>query len=190
MLRTHKSMFFFFPVLFLFASVSCEHAEKLDTRDLVFEVQSSESAPIDGFYFGEGAFYKISVPGAAFFEQSPAQARDSIFDPSDLLISITLLGELTHSLLNVNGFRVQTQFSLNGGDIRIEHTNQAMQVVSPQGDTLYAVRGEGIISGGEGSFENISGFFSERSTYRIVRPGSGESHIVDINCRYELTVEF
>ncbi|MEA1997373.1 MAG: hypothetical protein U9N45_07025, partial [Gemmatimonadota bacterium] len=85
---------------------------------------------------------------------------------------------------------------LQGGEIIIDHTNQASLIPTPEGDTLYAVRGEGIVSSGTDYFKNISGFYYEESTYRIssstqaqLTPGLGPQ-VQNICCRYELIVDF
>ena len=188
MLQAYKCNVFSLLVLFLFALTSCEHAEKLENRTLVFQVL--DSLPT-GIAIEDGALYSISVREEAFLPAPPEQEQDSIFKPSELNITLTLLGRgLVSALENPNGFRVKTQLVLEGGTIVVVHTNQARLIVTEQGDSLYAVRGEGIISTGVGIFKDISGFFREVSTYRLEIPNSGQAKVQAVYCRYELTVDF
>jgi len=188
----HKSKLCFILTLLFIPLSACERAEKPESRTLVFEVQSTDSLSVSGSYSTDGTAYRFSCPGGAFLPASSWQAEDSIYSPSLLQVRISLLGELIPSLENPNGYQVQTQFELEGGTILVEHTNQAQLVVTPGADSLYAVRGEGIVSGGSLDGQTISGFFHEESTYRIEIPESGsqQARIKQINCRYELVVDF
>ncbi|MCE5270056.1 hypothetical protein LLH00_02090 [bacterium] len=188
----HKFKLCIILTLLALSLSACERAEKPESRTLVFEVQSTDSLAVSGGYSGDGTVYRLSCPGGAFLPASSWQAEDSTYRPSSLRITIDLLGELIPSLENPNGYQVQTQFELEGGTILVEHTNQAQLVVSPTSDSLYAVRGEGIVSGGSLDGQTISGFFHEESTYRIEIPESGsqQARIKQINCRYELVVDF
>jgi len=177
--------------LILAVFISCEQAENLTSERLVFSVETSD--PAIGSYNAARDEYNISTGGGAFFSATEKELlSDSAFVPQGLRIIINLPGaaELIEVLLNPNGYRVKTQIELAGGDIIINHTNQAYPVINPEGDTLYAVRGEGIVSGGSDLFKNISGLFYEKSTYRIWNfTGSGPDSM-EIGCRYELFVDF
>ncbi len=192
MLRVHKYLISICLALLAIPLFSCERAEKPESRTLVFEVQSQDSLSTNGSdYSVDGATYTLYCTEEAFINTPSWQAEDSIYQPKTLYVTIHLLGELISSLKNPNGYQVQTQFELEGGVIQVEHSNQAMQVESISGDTLYAVRGEGIVSSGEGSFENISGFFHEESTYRIMPAiGLQQARIRQISCHYELVIDF
>ncbi len=188
----HKYLISICLALLAIPLFSCERAEKPESRTLVFEVQSQDSLSTNGSdYSVDGATYTLYCTEEAFINTPSWQAEDSIYQPKTLYVTIHLLGELISSLKNPNGYQVQTQFELEGGVIQVEHSNQAMQVESISGDTLYAVRGEGIVSSGEGSFENISGFFHEESTYRIMPAiGLQQARIRQISCHYELVIDF
>ncbi|MBN2289451.1 MAG: hypothetical protein JXQ83_08980 [Candidatus Glassbacteria bacterium] len=173
--------------------LSCKQTENSASERLVFSVETNPGSPVSAYY-GEGyKTYNISTDGGAFLhtEGNPVQS-DSVFTPQYLNIRISLPGasELTELLLNPNGYRVRTQIQLAGGVIIINHTNQAYLVISQEGDSLYAVRGEGIVSSGTEYFENISGLFYEESTYRIWDAAGGGTTFGQISCRYELLVDF
>ncbi len=171
----------------------CEQTRREDSRRVVFQVQAGgEGAAIDTGYVTGPSYVMLSGPESFTGWQSDG-APDSAFSPLRLSIEISLLGELIPSLININGCRVHTSLQLEGGTIEIDHTNQVEPLATPAGDTLYAVRGEGIISSGTGPrFQNITGLFFEESTYRISTPttGGARANVERINCRYELIVDF
>ncbi len=171
--------------------ISCEQAENLTSERLVFSVETSD--PAIGSYNAARDEYNISTGGGAFFSATEKELpSDSAFAPQGLHIIINLPGaaELIEVLLNPNGYRVETQITLAGGVIKIYHTNQAYLVINPEGDSLYAVYGEGIVSGGTEYFENISGLFYEKSTYRFRYFAVSGPDSVEISCKYELLVDF
>jgi len=182
----HKS-FLIYPVLLLLLSglTACEDSEQHSSERIVFNV-SAEEGQSNFRTSSSPSRYIITTDGSAFFSQSGAQSEpDKIFSPNRLEINIILQGDLIPSLLdNPNGYRVRTQFELEGGIIIIDHTNQASSLT----DSLYAIRGEGIVSGGDDLFKNISGFFFEESTFRI--QGDDSPGVNKITCRYELTIDF
>lgn len=191
----HKSSLIY-PVLFLFLSglTACEESQQHSSERIVFNVSAEEGLANFGSV-SAGDKYIITADDSAFISQSGAEPRpDSILIPMGLVITIFLPGDLTPSLLSPNGYQVNTQITLEGGTIVIDHTNQASPITTPEGDSLYAIRGEGIISSGFELFENISGFFFEESTYGIspdtTLQGDGRPRIHKIDCRYELIVDF
>ena len=191
----HRCLFLILSLLLLSASGACVNADKHTSKRLIFNIAASrEDQTLSVSSSRALKRYIISAKGSAFFNQQGETELDSAFAPLNLTITINLLGELTESLLNLNGYRVQTQLELKGGDIAIDHTNQASLIVTPEGDTLYAIRGEGIVSGGTPPFfENISGFFFEESTYKISPDTSADGappQVININTRYELIVDF
>ena len=169
---------------------ACEQAENRTSERLVFSVEDSATSPNATFDYVAGNFY-IQTDGGAFLRESEEEVQsDSAFAPQGLSIIINLPGELIEVLLNPNGYRAETQIELAGGVIKIYHTNQAYLVLSPQGDSLYAVHGEGIVSGGSDLFENIAGLFYEQRTYKILDAAEGGIKVGKISCRYELLVDF
>ena len=175
--------------LILAVFLSCEQAENLTSERLVFSVETSANAPVEGSP-GSGQ-YIIRTTGEAFLLRDEDELlSDSAFAPQALTIIINHRGQLIESLLNPNGYRVKTQIELAGGDIIINHTNQAYLVINPEGDSLYAVRGEGIVTSGTDIFENISGLSYEESTYRFRHFAGTGPDSVEISCRYELLVDF
>jgi len=175
--------------LILAVFLSCEQAENPTSERLVFSVETSD--PAMGSYNAARDEYNISTEGGAFFSSiDGGLPPDSAFVPQQLNIKINLPGGLIESLLNPNGYRVETQITLAGGVIKIYHTNQAYLVINPEGDSLYAVRGEGIVSGGSEYFANISGLSYEESTYRFRHFAGTGPDSVEIGCRYELLVDF
>ncbi|HUU28221.1 MAG TPA: hypothetical protein VM123_10450 [archaeon] len=180
---------------FLTGAVACEQSGRHSSERLLFNVRAGEDQKLFADYSPTAKKYNISTDAGAFFPANEETVPDSIFTPKYLNISINLLGELIPSLLNPNGYRVQTTLQLQGGTIIIDHTNEASLVITPAGDSLYAIRGEGIVSGGTSPFfENITGFFFEESTYKILSPSPGapgdRPQIININCKYELIVDF
>ena len=93
-------------------------------------------------------------------------------------------------MLRALGYKVITRFEFEESNITVNHTNVADSLFVAHGDTLgdtlyVSIRGEGLISGGEKIFENVTGFFFEQSTYQVVHDS-----VTNISCRYELTVEY
>jgi len=175
--------------LILAVFLSCEQAENLTSERLVFSVETGANAPVESSP-GSGQ-YIIRTTGEAFLLRDEDELlSDSAFAPQALTIIINHRGQLIESLLNPNGYRVKTQIELAGGDIIINHTNQAYLVINPEGDSLYAVRGEGIVTSGTDIFENISGLSYEESTYRFRHFAGTGPDSVEISCRYELLVDF
>ncbi|OGF98178.1 MAG: hypothetical protein A3F83_05345 [Candidatus Glassbacteria bacterium RIFCSPLOWO2_12_FULL_58_11] len=174
---------------------ACQEANKHSSERIVFNVESGESHAGFSTRYLERS-YLIQTEGDAFF-LTPEQQQNPTpeFTPTNLTIRITLLGDLIPSLLNRNGYRVNTTIVfLDGSTISIEHTNQADTVTTAAGDSLFAIHGEGLVSSGSGIFENVSGFFFEESTFRISEPsGAGQAagiQVRSIDCRYELQVDF
>lgn len=192
----HKSSLIY-PVLFLFLSglTACEESERHSSERIVFLVSADDNQS-NFTYSPSWDKYYISADSNAFLNQSGAESKpDFISSPTGLVITIFLPGDLIPSLLSPNGYQVNTQITLaDGSTIIIDHTNQADTITTQEGDTLYAIRGEGIISSGSEAFENISGFFFEESTYDIspdtTLQGDGRPRIHKIDCRYELIVDF
>lgn len=184
-----------YPVLLLFLSslTACEESGPHSSERLVFNV-SAEEDQSNFSSSSAGDKYIITADENAFPGQSSAESKpDSIFLPTYLQITITLPGDLIPSLLSQNGYQVNTQINLAGGTIRIDHTNQASLIITPEGDSLYAIRGEGIVSSGSDVFKNISGLFFEESTYKIspdTTEQGGEPWVSRIHCRYELSIDF
>lgn len=174
---------------------ACQNSPKNSSERMVFNVESGEGQA--GFSTSNlEKSYLIQTEGGAFFNPpGPQINRTPEFTPTNLTIRITRLGDLIPSLLNHNGYRVNTRIDfLDGSSISVEHTNQADTVTTPEGDSLFAIHGEGLVSGGTGIFENVSGFFFEESTFIISEPaGPGQApgvQVRGINCRYELLVDF
>jgi hypothetical protein len=182
-------------LLILMVFSACEQADSRDNQRLVFSVEagSAEESPVYPDTPTPPSF-TISTGGETVSVSSDNDiASDSSFTPVQLRITITLPAELVETLLNPNGYRVETQIEfVDDGTITINHTNQAYTVLSPDSDTLYAIHGEGIVSSGTGIFKNISGLFYEQSTYELWDWDSvGVGLVVGrINCRYELLVDF
>jgi|GEM_PF-6649806 hypothetical protein len=191
----HKSLSLYLVIFVLLAGLSaCEQFEQHSSERLIFNVSAEEGLANFGS-LSAGKKYIITADDSAFISQSGAEQKpDSIFIPTGLVITIFLPGDLTPSLLSPNGYQVNTQITLEGGTIVIDHTNQASPITTPEGDSLYAIRGEGIVSSGGDIFKNISGFFFEESTYGIspdtTLQGDGKPRIHKIACRYELIVDF
>jgi len=183
-----------FFTLILAVVLSCEQSGKSNSERLVFSVQTSAEFPVNAGPAGENV-YSISADSGAFFIDSAEELMSGpTFTPQALIILISLRGQLIETILNPNGYRVKTQIALVGGDIIITHTNQAYLVEAPNGDSLYAIRGEGVVSSGTGIFENISGLFYEESTF-LIDESIGEVEqpsftIDEIRCKYELLVDF
>ena len=172
--------------------LSCEHNERESTQRLVFDVEA-------GSYLGEGfqTFpttdnkYIVVAPAESFQTDSVSSYVGPTLTPNRLNITLDKPGNLVPSMLRALGYKVTTRFEFEEGLIAVNHTNVAdsLFVVTPGdsvADTFYiAVRGEGLISGGENVFENVTGFFFEQSTYRVVN-----EEVTNISCRYELTIEY
>jgi hypothetical protein len=182
--------------LVFFLTAACEKSEEKNFERILFYVEAGDGQPISVSYSPETKKYTIRAEADAFLTGKDGAIPDSSFVPKNLIITINLPGDLGPSLTdNPNGYRVRTQIDLQGGTIFIDHTNQASLIISPQGDSLYAVRGEGIVSNGSKVFENITGFFYEVSTYKISAADSSGSigpspQVRKISCRYELIVDF
>jgi len=192
----HKSLPIFPILIFLSALLSaCEESDQHSSERVVFNVSADESQA--GFSTNlAGNIYLIATSGNSFLNlENTGTVQDSLFNPERLEITITLAGDLIPSLTdNPNGYRVNTQFQFEGGIIQVSHTNQASKITNPEGDTLYAIRGEGMVSSGDETFKNISGLFYEVSTYKISPDTSEQSSvqrlITKIDCRYELIIDF
>jgi len=192
----HKSLpIYLIPFFFLAFLSACEESDQYSSRRIVFNVSAEEGQA--GFSSSQtGNIYIISTDGSSFFNtENAGTVQDSLFNPERLDVNIILTGDLIPSLLyKPNGYRVSTQFQLEGGIIQVNHTNQASMIINPEGDTLYAIRGEGMVSSGDDIFKNISGFFYEESTYKISPDTAGLSPdkllVTQINCRYELIIDF
>ncbi|MEA2062153.1 MAG: hypothetical protein U9P14_00520 [Gemmatimonadota bacterium] len=178
----------------LAALAGCEQSETRVSEKLVFAVQASidETSLIPT---GSSRSYTLQATREAFIRsfEKPLQA-DSAFTPHRLTVKINLLAGLVETLTNSNGYRARTQIELEDGEIKINHTSQANLVVSQEGDSLYAIYGEGIVSGGTERFENISGLFYEQSMYRIIdtlgTDGQPTMKVTRIKCRYDLLVDY
>ena len=193
---SHKSLPIYPILIFLLALMSaCEESDHHSSERIVFNVSADKSQA--GFSTTPaGNIYLIATSGNSFFKlKSTSAVQDSLFNPERLEITITLFGDLIPSLTdNPNGYRVNTQFQFQGGIIQVSHTNKASPITNPEGDTLYAIRGEGMVSSGGETFKNISGLFYEESTYKISPDTSEQSSvqrlITKIDCRYELIIDF
>ena len=192
---SHKSLPIYPILIFLLALMSaCEESDQHSSERVVFNVSADESQFSTNNQAGN--IYSIATSGNSFFNlESTGAVQDSLFNPERLEITITLSGDLIPSLIkNPNGYRVNTQFQFEGGIIQVSHTNQASTITNPEGDTLYAIRGEGMVSSGDETFKNISGLFYEESTYKISPDTSEQSSvqrlITKIDCRYELIIDF
>ena len=191
----HKSLLIYSILsLFLVLLSACEESEQYSSERIVFNVSAGEGQA--GFSSNQTDRYIISTNDSAFFDINISNTvQDSLFNPERLNIIIILTGDLIPSLLyKPNGYSVSTQFQLKGGIIQVSHTNQASMIASPEGDTLYAIRGEGMVSSGTDAFKNISGLFYEESTYKISPDTAGLSPdkkmVTQIDCRYELIIDF
>ena len=188
----HKSLPIYLILFFFLAFLTaCEESDQHSSERIVFNVSAEEGQA--GFTFSQtDKAYIISTNDSAFFDIKISGAvQDSLFNPERLDITIILTGELVPSLLyKPNGYSVSTQFQLEGGIIQVSHTNQASMITNPEGDTLYAIRGEGMVSSGGDTFKNISGLFYEESTYKISPDATDKKIVAQINCRYELIIDF
>ena len=184
-------MFTFRPAKILLSLVvviaGCERTERLSTERLVFDV--SVGTGEHNFQVSQPPNtnrYLIQTSGSAITLEGGSPVQDSIFSPTSLFIQIRQSGssDLPSTLEASFGYRAETRISLKGGNIIINHTNLASFLAV---DSVYAIRGEGIISSGDGIFQNASGLFFEESTYRI---DSDSLDVTRIECRYELVVDF
>lgn len=174
--------------------LSCGHSDRFSSERLLFNVEA-------GIGLDEYETFRLISQGEdKHLIEAPAAAFDSVgletgsgVIPSRLVITFDQEGDLVPSLLRPLGYKVLTriEFDDDASTINVSHTNIADSLLVAEGDsladTLYvAVRGEGLVSGGEGVFENATGFFFEQSTYRIVH----DTLIANISCHYELSVEY
>jgi hypothetical protein len=178
------------PAILALTLLSCEHNERESTQRLVFNVNAGTDTP-DFFTFPSSNSYLLVAPAEAFSIDSTSTTADSSLTPTRLQVTMDKPGSLVPSMLRALGYKVITRFEFEESQISVNHTNVAdsLYVVTPGDsipDTLYiAVRGEGLISGGENIFENVTGLFFEQSTYRIV-----DNSVTSISCRYEMTIEY
>ncbi|MBW7995401.1 MAG: hypothetical protein FVQ81_02285 [Candidatus Glassbacteria bacterium] len=172
-------------------SIACEHSTRDSSQRLLFDVEAYNGQP--GYLTNRlplQSKYQINAPGVAF--DSSFSPPDSGFVPSRLQITFDQEGDLVPSLLGAFGYKVVTRIEFDdGSSITVNHTNVAdsLRVAAggTAGDTLYvAIRGEGLVSNGEGVFENVTGLFFEQSTYGIVH----DTLVANISCRYELSIEY
>ncbi|MFH1070095.1 MAG: hypothetical protein V1794_10800 [Candidatus Glassbacteria bacterium] len=188
-----RSLEYLLPLLAILAA-GCEHTERHSTKRLVFNISahSGDSLFLAGQSPGSTE-YLIQTAGKAFFSSGDEVPPDSEFIPVRLIITIKQAGsgDLISTLKDRFGYHVETGITLNGGNIISNHTNLASFLPPKESDSMYvyAIRGEGIVTRGDHIFENVSGLFFEESTFQF-SDTTGIQDVVEINCRYELTVDF
>ncbi len=174
---------------------ACEQAERNSSEHLVFKVNAVEaSASTPGFEtFRSSGNFRIISPGETFLPPDSSEPSAAApYTPTRLSITFKPQGDLVPSLLLPLGYRATTRIEFeDGSSISVNHTNVADSLyVAPGdslGDTLYvAIRGEGLVSGGDAVFNNATGLFFEQSTYRIVNGAL----ITNISCSYQLMIDF
>lgn len=173
--------------------VACEHAGKNSSQHLSFRVDASQSDQGWDTNLNAQGEQQIVALGISFLPADSASGgAASDFTPTRLNITFSRPGDLVPSMLQPLGYRVTTRFEFDDGShISINHTNVADSLYVVQGDsladTLYlSIHGEGLVSSGKNVFEDVTGLFSEQSTYRIVN----DTLITNISCSYELMIDY
>ncbi len=179
----------FVLALLLFA---CEQAGNNSSQHLSFRVDASQSDQGWDTNLNSRSEQQIKATGVSFLMADSASGGASGFTPTRLNITFSRPGDLVPSMLLPLGYRVTTRIEFDdGSDISINHTNVADSLYVVQGDslgdTLYlSIHGEGFVSSGKNVFEDVTGLFSEQSTYRIVN----DTLITNISCSYELMIDY
>ena len=116
-----------FPI-FLALFISCEQTENRSSERLVFSVKTSAESPVLSYPSRSGGaqYFNIEAKGGAFLTDpdNELMSDSTVFKPHELKIEISYQSDLISYLLNPNGYRVNTQITLEGGSIIINHTNQ------------------------------------------------------------------
>ncbi len=177
-------------------TAACEQTERHSSELLTFNVDADvkdTGNPMGFNTYWDGISLQINSPGENFLPPDSTQLSASAsYTPTWLSITFKQQGSLVPSLLLPLGYRVTTRIEFDGESvISINHTNVADSIYSVPGDslgdTLYlSIRGEGLISGGENLFEDVTGLFYEQSTYRIVN----DTLITNISCNYQLLIDY
>ena len=176
--------------------IGCEQAQRHSSERLVFNgeaVGKSADQPNGFDTFRQGSSFQIRSPGENFLPPDSTQlSATASYTPSILSISFQQQGDLVPSFLLPLGYRVTTRIEFDDESvISVNHTNVAESLFVAQGDslgdTLYlSIRGEGLISGGENLFEDVTGLFFEQSTYQIVN----DTLITNISCNYQMLIDY